>query len=164
MPQHHIYIISELFLVFMNLPVIMSVHNILTFLEYLHTDPLSPKVIKNYLSSISSMTKQLKLYPSNFYRHMEQKYLSIAINSQFAPTPTDIFDIITMYCILIFCDILSHPILFRPIFLTASHSLSKFLPDKYFLYRELMFSPPGAHSLIKRTKTLQERYSLTFLS
>ena len=38
----------------------------------------------------------------------------------------------------------------------APHSLSKFQPDKHFLCRDLVFSPPGAHLLIKWTKTLQD--------
>ena len=76
------------FLVFMNLPVVVSVHNVLIFLEYLYTNSLPPKVIKNYLSSMASMTKQLNLDTSNAYHHMVQRCLrSISINSKFAPTP-----------------------------------------------------------------------------
>ena len=95
------------FLVFMNLPVTMSARNILIFLEYLYISSLSPKVIKNYLSSITS----------NFYHHMIERYLrSISINFRFAPTPRGLFDIKTLYYISISCDILSDPILFRAIF------------------------------------------------
>ena len=146
----------------------MSVHNILIFLEYLYINSLSPKVNENYLSSIASMARQLNLETSNFHHHMVQIYLrSISINSRFAPTPRRLFDIKTLYYISISCDILSKPVLFRAIFLTAyfgfvrmsnfaTHSLSKFHPDKHFLRRYLKFSPPGAHLLIKWTKTLQD--------
>ena len=156
------------FLVFMNLPVAMSVHNILTFLEYLYMNSFSPKVIRNYLSSITTMARQLNFDTKNFYHHMIQRYLrSISINSRFAPTPRGLFDIKTMYFISISCDTLSDPILFRAIFLTAyfgflrmsnfaPHSLAKFHPDRHFLRRDLNFAPPGAHLLIKWTKTLQD--------
>ena len=144
----------------------MSVHNILTFLEYLYINALSPKVIKNYLSFIATMARQFNFDTSNIYHYMIQRYLrSISINSRFAPTP--LFDIKTVYYLSISCDILSDPILFRAIFLTAyfgflgmsnfvPHSLSKFHSDKHFLRRDLVFSSPGAHLLIKWTKTLQD--------
>ena len=149
----------------------ISVHNILVFLEYLYINSLSPKVIKNYLSSISSMARQLKFDTSNCYHHMVQRYLrSISINSKFAPTPRGLFDIKTLYYISWSCDTLSDPILFRAIFLTAyfgflrmsnfaPHSLSKFHPDKHFLRRDLTFAPPGVHLLVKWTKTLQDHKS-----
>ena len=105
------------FLVFMNLPVAMSVHKILIFLEYLYINSLSPKVIKNYLSSIATMARQLNFDTSNFYHHMIQRYLrSISINSRFAPTPRCVFDIKSLYYISISCDTLSDPILLRDIF------------------------------------------------
>ena len=155
----------------MSLPVEVSVHNILVFLEYLYINSLSPKVIKNYLSSISSMARQLNFDTSNCYHHMVQRYLrSISINSKFAPTPRGLFDIKTLYYISLSCDTLSDPILFRAIFLTAyfgflrmsnfaPHSLSKFHPDKHFLRRDLTFAPPGVHLLVKWTKTLQDHKS-----
>ena len=42
------------FLIFLHLPLVISVHNLLIFLEYLYNNSLSPKVIKNYLASIST--------------------------------------------------------------------------------------------------------------
>ena len=154
------------FLVFMNLSVEISLHNILVFLEYLYINSLSPKVIKNYLSSISSMARKFSLDSSNCYHHMVQRYLrSISINSKFSPTPRGLFDIQTLYYISLSCDTLSDPILFRAIFLTAyfanfaPHSLAKFHPDKHFLRKDLTFAPPGAHLLIKWTKTLQDHKS-----
>ena len=155
----------------MNIPVEISVHNMLVFWEYLYTNSLSPKVIKNYLSSISSMAHQLNRDPSNCYHHMVQRYLrSISINSKFSPTPRGLFDIKTLYYISLSCDTLSDPILFRAIFPTAyfgflcmsnfaPHSLSKFHPDRHFLHRDLTFAPPGGHLLIKWTKTLQDHKS-----
>ena len=47
------------YLIFMNLHIECSVHDILTFLEYLFQNCISPKDISTYLSSIHS---QAKLY------------------------------------------------------------------------------------------------------
>ena len=85
----------------MNLPVVMSVHNILIFFLNIYT------VYSN-------------LDPSNVYHHMVQRYLrSISINSKFSPTPRSIFDIKTLHYISLSCDIPSNPILFKAIFVTA---------------------------------------------
>ena len=42
---------------------------------------------------------------------------------------------------------------------TALHSSTKFDPDRHFLRRDVQFLPPGAHILIKWTKTLQDNKS-----
>ena len=72
--------------------------------------------------------------------------------------------------ISISCDILSDPILFRAIFLTsfygflrmsniAPHSARQYSPSRHFLRQDLIFADPGAHLVIKWTKTLQDRNS-----
>ena len=91
---------------------------------------------------------------------------SISINSRSNPTPRGIFDIPTLYNLSISCDILSDESLFRAMFLTAvcsflrmsniaPHSSSKFNPDFHLLRQDVIFVPPGAHLLIKWTKTVQ---------
>ena len=88
----------------------------------------------------------------------------------FAPTPRGIFDTHTLYNISLSCDILTDPILYRAIFLTAfygflrmsnitPHSLRKFSQEYHFLRQDLIFAPPGAHLPIKWTKTLQHHKS-----
>ena len=101
----------------MDLPVSISVHNILSFLEYLYQNGLSSKVIKNYLSSISSVSKFFNLDTSSLADISISHHLrSISINSSFRPTPRGIFD--TLYQISKACDTLSDPLLYRAI-LTA---------------------------------------------
>ena len=89
-------------------------------------------------------------------------------NSSFAPTHRGIFDIHTIYLISVSCDRLSDPLLFRAIFLTAfyaffrmsnvaAHSKKAFDPTRHILRQDLIFAPPGLHSLVKWTKTLQDR-------
>ena len=127
------------FLIFMKLPIQISVHNVLTFLEYLYCRQISPAVLKK----------------------------SVSINSQFAPSPKGIFDIKTMYHISISCDLLGDPCLFRAIFLVAffgflrmsniaPHSSKKFDPSKHILRQDLFFQPPGVHVTLKWSKTLQD--------
>ena len=152
----------------MDLPVSLSVHNILSFLEYLYQNGLSPKVIKNYLSSISSVLKFFNLDVSSLAHISISHYLrSISINSSFRPTPRGIFDITTLYQISKACDTLSDPALYRALFLTAffgflrmsnlaPHSSSKFDHTRHLLRQDIIFHPPGVHLLIKWTKTLQD--------
>ena len=151
----------------MDLPIAISVHNILTFLEYLYQNLISPKVISSYLSSIHSKASFYNWDTSSLSHPAIHRFIrSININSKFSPTPRRVFDIQTLYHISLSCDILSDPPLFRAIFLTAffgflrmsniaPHSSSKFDPCIHFLRQDLIFAPPGAHLLIKWTKTLQ---------
>ena len=92
---------------------------------------------------------------------------SISINSAFRPTPRCIFDLPTLYQISISCDILSDPIRHRAIFLTsfygflcmsniAPHSAKQFSVHRHFLRQNLIFADPGAHLVIKWTKTIQD--------
>ena len=41
----------------------------------------------------------------------------------------------------------------------APHSIARFDPDKHFLRQDVIFAPPGAHLIIKWTKTLQDNKS-----
>ena len=155
----------------MKLPVNFSLHNILAFLEYLYQNCISPQVIKNYVSSLNSMARIYNIPAEDLSHVAVSHYLrSISINSTFRPTPRGIFDIRTMYHISKACDNLSDPPLFRAIFLTAfyaflrmsniaPHSSKAFEPTKHFLRQDLIFHHPGAHLLVKWTKTLQDNRS-----
>ena len=156
------------FLTFLQLPVSISVHNLLIFLEYLYNNSLSPKVIKNYLASISTMAFHYNLDPTPIKHQSVTKYLrSITINSPFSPTPRGVFAIQMLYQISLACDLLPDPILYRGTFLTAyfaflrmsniaPHRIATFDPNKHLLRKDVVFGPPGAHIIIKWTKTLQD--------
>ena len=148
-----------------------NVHNMLTFMEFLYQNLVSPKVISTYMSSIHSKA-QWYGWPTPSASHPTvQRYIrSISINSRFNPSPRGIFGIHTLYNLSISCDILSDPVLFRAIFLTAfygflrmsniaPHSSSKFNPDVYLIRQDVIIAPPGVHLLIKWTKTLQHHKS-----
>ena len=102
---------------FMDLPVSLSLHNILVFLEYLYQSSLSTKVIKNYHSSLISKARQLGLNTRILFHLTVSKLLrSISINSHFIPTPRGVFDIPTLYSIYIACEQLTDPIYFGQFF------------------------------------------------
>ena len=155
----------------MDLPLECSVRNVLTFLEYLFQNCISPKVISTYLSSIHSKAKLYGWDVSSTAHPAVQRYIGIiSINSRFATIPRGIFGVHTLHNISLSCDILTDPILYRAIFLTAfygfltmsniaPHSLKKFSQEHHFLRQDLIFAPPGAHLLIKWTKTLQHHKS-----
>ena len=156
------------FIVFMDLPRSLTPHNVLAFLEYLHQNSLSPKVIRNYLSSMKTMCTQFHIDHSALSHYTISRYLrSLSINSTFRPTPRGVFDLHTLYKISVLCDSLHDPLLFRAIFLVAfygflrmsniaPHSSKLFSQDIHFLRQDVIFAPPGIHLIIKWTKTLQD--------
>ena len=149
----------------------VNLHNILTLLEYLFQNHISPKVIRNYLLSVRLMAHQYNIPQSDTNHYAMTNYIrSISINSAFRPTPRGIFDLPIRYQISRSCDVLRDPILFRTIFLTsfygflsmsniAPHSASQYSPSRHFLRQDLIFAHPGAHLIIKWTKTLQDHNS-----
>ena len=140
-------------------------------MEYLYQNSISPRVVRNYILSIASQAKFYSIQHQDINHPAVCRYLrSISIHSKFQPTPRGIFDVKTLYAISISCDHLSDPILFRAIFLcafyaflrmsnVAPHSIARFDPDKHFLRQDVIFAPPGAHLIIKWTKTLQDNKS-----
>ena len=101
----------------MDLPISLSLHNVLAFLEYLYQKALSPNVIKNYVSSLSTMAKNFGLDHEALFHQVVFRYLrSIQLNSPFRPTPRGLFGIPTLYHISLACDQLPDPHLYRAIF------------------------------------------------
>ena len=166
---HHTHIRTYLsFTIFMSLPVEPSVHSLLAFLAFLHINSISYKVLLNYMSSLKTAGKKYGWNLAPFDQHLIASYLrSISINSNFANTPRGIFDLTTLSAISRACEILQDPPLFRAAFLVAffaflpmsniaPHYTFKFDTNKHILRQDILFLPPGAHILLKWTKTLQE--------
>ena len=122
-------------------------------MEVLATNGLSPKVIKNYFSSICSFAPFYNLDAGAIAHPAVHRYVrSLSITSPFRPTPRGIFCIKTMYDISKTCDFLPDPPLFRAIFLVAfyaffrlsniaPHSVRQFSKDRHFLRQDLIFAP-----------------------
>ena len=155
----------------MNLPIEFSLHSILAFLEFLYINNMSPRVVQNYLSSLKTFAKLRGWDPLPFEHKLVLDYVrSITINSHFSPVPKGIFDVNTLAQIIHTCDLLSDPPLYKAAFLLAffaflrmsniaPHSKQKFDAHKHFLRQDIIFAPPGAHVLLKWTKTLQHHKS-----
>ena len=108
------------FVLFMDLPVELHLHSILAFLEYLHINSISYKIMLNYISSLKRAAIKYKWQSQVLSHSLVMEYLrSISINTRFAPTPRGIFDLQTLALISKNCDILDDSILFRAIFLVA---------------------------------------------
>ena len=163
------------FTTFMSLSPIPSVHSLLAFMEYLYANSLSHKVIHNYISSIKSAAKRFHWPIPPFSHHLVTSFLrSISINSTLPPTPRGVFDLSALAAISRACSILDDPDLFRAVFLVAffaflrmsnvaPHSRFKFDPLRHILRQDVIFQDPGAHILIKWTKTLQDRSAHHFV-
>ena len=138
-------------LLFYSLPINLSPQNLLIFYEFLVKNHLSPKVIRNYFSSISSLSQFYDLNTHGLSHPVVLRFLrSLSINSTFRPTPRGIFDIRMMYEISKACDSLHDPVLYRAIFLVAfygflrlsniaPHSARQFSSSRYFLRKDLIF-------------------------
>ena len=163
------------FTIFMELPVELNAHSILAFLEYLYINSVSYKVILNFVSSLKKAATKYHWHPEVLSHRLVSDYLkSISINIRFAPIPRGIFDLTTLALISRAYDILVDPPLFRAIFLLAffaflrmsniaPHSRFKFDAHKHFLRQDIIFAEPGAHILIKWTKTLQDSSAYHFV-
>ena len=159
----------------MCLPHQLSVHSLLAFMEFLYANSISHELILNYVSSIKQAARHFGWELTPFSHHLIQSYLrSITINSTSLPTPRDIFDLSTLASISRACSILEDPILFRAAFLlaffaflrmsnVAPHSRYKFDRKRHILRQDVIFQEPGAHILIKWTKTPQDRSAYHFV-
>ena len=132
-------------MLFYGLPVDFTAQNVLIFMEFLVNNQLSCRVIRDYISSLSSLGRFYGLDTSPLSHPAVSRFLrSLSINSPFRPTRRGIFDIRTLYHISKACDSLPDPLLFRAIFLVAfyaflrlsniaPHSTREFSHSKHFL-------------------------------
>ena len=106
------------FVIYMGIQPDITIQTILSFLEFLHLDSVSPRVIANYVSSLKTVARRYKLDPEPLSHQLVSVYLrSITINSTFNPTPRGAFDLNTLASISKPCDILQDPILYRAVLL-----------------------------------------------
>ena len=159
----------------MNQPITLDLQNILSFIQYLAYNNITPKVIANYLSSIRTMAGWYGIPHSDLSHHMVFLLLrSLRINSVVPPTPKGIFDIHTMVKISALCDGTNDPPLFRSAFVLGflgflrmsnlcPHSCSQFDQNKHLLRKDVIFGPPGVKLRIKWSKTQQETGSVRWL-
>ena len=147
----------------------------LAFLEFLVFNQLSQASINNYLSAIKTM---LQLYglPSLPFRDHRISYFTKALKLQ-APLRVSfksIIDIPLLHEIVTACNSMYMGQIYKACFLTSfftflrisnlvPHTLSSFNPLEQLARADIFFGPPGAHILVKWTKTLQSRNAVKIL-
>ena len=142
-------------MIFYGLPVNLTAQIVLIFMAFLSRNQLSCKVIRNYLSSLSSLAQFYGLVPPSSFKVFEKFIHQFPLQAD----PMGIFDIRTLYHISKACDSLPDN-LFRAIFLMAfcaflrlsniaHHTNRQFSHFKHFLRKDLIFAPPGAHLLTR---------------
>ena len=141
----------------------------------MHSNSVSPRVIANYVSSLKTAAKRYKWDSEPLHHQLVSAYFrSISINSIISPTPRGTFDLETLIIISKACNRLQDPVLYRAVFLTsffaflrmsnvAPHSRVKFDPGRHLLRQDIIFASPGAHILLKWSKTMQNRTAHQFV-
>ena len=135
----------------MDLPPTTTLHNIMVFIEYLHQNLISHKVICSYVSSIKSMAVLYNLPSQNFSHPDVNKLLrSISLTFHFSTTPRGLFDIPTLYNISISCDSTDDPHPTWPYswlpYIAPLHNSKKFSKQHHFLRQDVIFGPPRGTS------------------
>ena len=94
-----------------------TIQTILSFLEFLHSNSVSTRVIANYVSSLKTVACRYKWDPEPLHHRLVSAYLrSITINSTFNPTPSGTFDLNTLASVSRACETLQDPVLYRAVF------------------------------------------------
>ena len=159
----------------MDIPLSFTMHSVLAFLEFLYVINIFYKVILHYLASLRSLARRYNWDASVFSHQLVISYLkSISQNSCFNPSSRGIFSLKILSVISKACNTLFDPPLFRAAFLLAffaflrmsniaPHSNGKFDPLRHIFRQDILFLDPGAHDLLKWTKTLQDNSAHHFV-
>ena len=158
------------FLIFMDLPIICNVHNILAFMEFCTRTQFH---LRSYQPISPPSTQELSFMAGTFQQPPTQLFSDTFAAYPSIPNltpPPGVFLTLPPY-IICPCHVTSSLIQFysglsfSQHFMVSSgcltlapHSSSRFNPSFHSLRQDLIFAPPGAHLLIKWTKTLQQHH------
>ena len=164
------------FCIFFSIDIIhLNTDHSLAFLEFLVFNQLSQASINNYLSAIKTM---LQLYgiQSVAFRDHRVSYFTKALKLQapFRVTLKSIIDIPLLNEIITSCNSMYMGQIYKACFLTSffsflrisnlvPHTLTTFNPLEQLARGDIFFAPPGAHILVKWTKTLQSKNTVKIL-
>ena len=107
MAAQHTHLATYLsFVTYMGVAPDITIHTVLSCLEFLHCNSVSPEVITNYVSCLKAAACRYNWDSEPLYHQLISAYLrSIAISTNFKPTPWGTFDLMTLACISRSCDI-----------------------------------------------------------
>ena len=158
-----------------------SIHQVshqvlLAFMQYLLDNQCSFSNITNYLTGIRAFFVVHGCNTEAFRHEQIQLFQkSIKLNVHFRPKANTIITIQQLQNIILSCDTLSHPVVFKAVYLVAffsflrvsnllPHSVRSFDPTRQLALGDLFFSEQGVTILIKWSKTLQNRHDTTTIS
>ena len=164
------------FVIFAKFPLsALTADHVLCFLEFLASNNVSHSAIVNYLSAIKTKVTMFGLSSASF-TDPRLRYFSrsLARNAALKVTLKSIIDIPILSQISQMCDsmymgfvckaaILLSFFSFLRISNLVPHSIAKFDPLKQLARGDIFFAPPGAHILLKWSKTLQMNNSVRLL-
>ena len=161
------------FLTFIDIhPLCISSYHILAFLEFLVYNKVSHSQISNYLSATKANYSMLALDISPFF-DQRIKYFTKAV-ARCAPLTVKLKAIVEpslLIQIIQQCDYLYMGYVFKAAILLAyfaflrisnlvPHTINAYDPLKQLARADIFFQPPGAHVLLKWSKTMQMNNSV----
>ena len=153
----------------------LSVDSILAFLEFLTFNRISHTGLLNYVSAVKTSLSNLGLDISSFNDHRIKIYnKAIMRQAPLNPHIKAIIDIDMLLQLVLQCDRMYMGVIFKAAFLTSffsflrisnlvPHSIASFDHMKQLARADVIFAPPGAHLIIKWSKTLQLRNKVKVL-
>ena len=147
----------------------ISTHIILAFLEFLNFNKVSHSGMANYLSAVKTRLSNFGFNTGCFHDSRIKVYTkAIMRNAPFKPSIQTIIDVNMLHKLTKHCDNMYMGIIFKAAILTSffsflrisnlvPHSISTFDHMKQLARADVIFAPPGAHIIIKWSKTLQFR-------
>ena len=149
-----------------------TVQHLLAFVEFLAFSSLAYNTILNYCSGIKAKLQLFGL-PVQPFEHKKYHLLlfSLSKNLPYNPKVKGVFDIDQLTRIIQLCETQPHSVVYKALFLTAFHAflrLSNIAPEathnfdvtRHLVRADLIYAPPGAHLMIKWSKTRQNLIKL----
>ena len=151
------------------LPCQVTVQMLLSFLEFLHHNAISPGQISNYLTALRALHIVYGLHTSAFKDERLPWFLkSLKLQAPFKPKLVLSMDIELLQRIVDQCDKLSFSVVFKPLYLVAffsfmrlsnllPHSVSTFDHTRQLAKGDVIFGQQGAVLVGTWSKTMQNR-------
>ena len=163
------FIVFISFASYMQQSQLHSLDLLLAFVECLSYNGLSLATVKNYVSAVK---QQFQLYslPLQQFAHpkLHLMYKSLSIHRPLNIKVKGVIDIPMLRSIMQQCEGMSNAIVYKALFLTAFYSflrISNFVSEtvnsfdysRQLIRNDIIWGPPGAHIIVKWSKTLQCR-------
>ena len=153
----------------------ISIDTMLAFLEFLVFNGTSNSAVANYISALKAKFILLRL-DTTLFDSPRIKYYTKALRLQapFKVTLKSVIDIPLLNSIALHCDSMFMGQIFKAAYLLAffsflrisnlvPHSISAFNPLEQLCRADIIFSDPGAHILVKWSKTLQSKNTIKII-